>query len=120
MSAENHLSFLSPIRGSLQPTLLNLELSFPGRLFWKFSLLEQYTVGDTELAELRANGWEQIDDFLENPLVLRLTSQLCLVLALTQQGTQKKVMLWSRSADLQHAKQFPVVLTYSTSESSTE
>ena len=55
MSENNHLSFLSPIRGSLQPTLLNLELSFPGRLFWKFALLEHYTVGDTELAEKYAN-----------------------------------------------------------------
>jgi hypothetical protein len=120
MSENNHLSFLSPIRGSLQPTLLNLELSFPGRLFWKFALLEQYTVGDTELAELREKGWEPIEDFLENPLVLRLTSQLCLVLALTQQGTQRKAMLWARSADLQQARQFPVVLTCSPSESSNE
>jgi hypothetical protein len=118
MSEDNHLSFLSPSRGSLQSTVLDLNHYFPGRIFWKLAFLEQYTVGDTELAELREKGWEPIEDFWENPLVLRLTSQLCLVLALTPQGKKEQVMLWARSADLQQARQVPVVLTYSPTESS--
>ncbi len=114
MRAETNPSFLSPIRAMMQPTLLDLEQYFPGRRFWKFALLEPYVVGSSELKELQEKGWQEIEEYEQNPIVLTLTSQLSLVLALTtERGGKKKVMLWARSIDLQHAKRFPVVLTSS-------
>src|SRR5512135_191969 len=114
MRAETNPSFLSPIRAMMQPTLLDLEQYFPGRRFWKFALLEPYVVGSSELKELQEKAWQEIEEYEQNPIVLTLTSQLSRVLALTtERGGKKKVMLWARSIDLQHAKRFPVVLTSS-------
>jgi hypothetical protein len=112
-----HLSFLPPIRGSVMPTVFDLERYFPGRLYWKWALMEKYTVDESKQEELGAAGWEIIDHTAKPSDLLRLTSQLSLVLALAQPGgfaTPKRgeLALWVRSQDLLHAERYPVILVY--------
>lgn len=105
-------TFLAPIRQMVQPTLLDLEHYYPGKLFWKFAFIEQYTVGQKDLQELQEKGWEEIVDYSQNPSMLHLTSQLSFVLALKPRGKRKDLRLWARAADLRHAEHYPVVLAY--------
>ena len=112
-----HLSFLTPTRGSVLPTVFDLERYFPNRLYWKWALMEKYTVDESKLEELRDAGWEMIDHIARPRELLRLTSQLGLVLALALPGKlaspeRGELVLWVRSQDLHHAEQYPVVLVY--------
>jgi hypothetical protein len=111
------LSFLAPTRGSVLPTVFDLERYFPGRLYWKWALMEKYTVDEPKLEELRAAGWEMIDHIAKPREVLHLTSQLGLVLALAHPGRlaspeRGELVLWVRSQDLRRVEQCPVVLVY--------
>lgn len=111
------LSFLAPTRGSVLPTVFDLERYFPNRLYWKWALMEKYTVDESKLEELRAAGWEIIDHTARARDLLRLTSQLGLVLALVLPGRlaapeRGELVLWVRSQDLRHAEQYPVILVY--------
>jgi len=106
-----NLSFLAPTRGPLQPTVLDLERYFPGRLYWKWTAMEKYTIGEEELEELRSTGWETIDYKAMPSVFLRLTSQLNLVLALATPEKQE-LTFWIRNQDLRHAEQYPVMLVY--------
>lgn len=111
------LSFLAPTRGSVLPTVFDLERYFPGRFYWKWALMEKYTVDEAKLEELRAAGWEMIDHTTRARDLLRLTSQLGLVLALALPGRlsapeRGELELWVRSQDLRHAEHYPVVLVY--------
>lgn len=111
------LSFLAPTRGSVMPTVFDLERYFPGRLYWKWALMEKYTVDESKLEELQAAGWEMIDHKARARELLRLTSQLGLVLALALPGRlaspeRDELILWVRSRDLRHTEQYPVVLVY--------
>jgi hypothetical protein len=114
-------SFLSPVRRMIQPTRLDLEHYYPDRHFWKLALLEQYIVSEEEFEELRLKGWQEISDD-QQPILLSLTSQLSLVLALKQRKKKGgQLQLWARATDIEHATHYPVVLTYSSLlDSSTE
>lgn len=109
------LSFLAPTRGSMLPAVFDLDRYFPGRLYWKWALMEKYTVDEAKLEELCAAGWEMLDHTTRARDLLRLTSRLGLVLALTLPGVtpeRGELELWVRSQDLLHAKQYPVILVY--------
>ncbi len=111
------LSFLAPTRGSVLPTVFDLERYFPGHLYWKWALMEKYTVDEPKLEEMRAAGWEMIDHIAKPREILHLTSQLGLVLALALPGRlaspeRGELVLWVRSQDLRHVEQCPVVLVY--------
>jgi hypothetical protein len=111
------LSFLAPTRGSVMPTVFDLDRHFPNRLYWKWALMEKYTVDESKLEELRAAGWEMIDHTARSRDLLRLTSQLGLVLALALPGRlaapeRGELVLWVRSQDLHHAERYPVILVY--------
>jgi hypothetical protein len=106
-----NLSFLAPVRGLVQPTVFDLERYFPGKLFWKWAVMEKYILGEKELEELSAGGWEIIDHTAASNVLLRLTSQLCLVLAAAASG-QQELTLWVKEQDRRHAERCPVVLVY--------
>lgn len=107
-----NLSFLAPVRGMLQPTLVDLARYLPSRIVWKQALIEQYTsrtIDTTEINELCDKGWEPIDYLKDASLLFRITSQLSLVLAFTIDHLPE---LWARTSDIQHAQRYPISLVY--------
>ncbi len=103
----------TPTHAPYEPSFITVP-EFPGQRFWTwgiFALLEQ--VGEEVLAELRAGGWEPWNDETKE-LFLLLESQFAQTLIVVEaQGPQR---YWARTADMQHAQRYPVLLTYRSGE----
>ena len=102
------------VHAPYEPSFITIP-EFPDRRFWTwgiFALLEQ--VGEEVLAELRADGWEPWTDETRE-LFLFLESQFAqtLIVVEAQGGPQR---YWARTADIQHAQRYPVLLTYQSGE----
>ncbi len=104
----------TPLHAPYEPSFITIP-GFPGRRFWTwgiFALLKQ--VGEEVLAELRADGWEPWTDETRE-LFLLLESQFAqtLIVVEAQGGAQR---YWARTADIEHAQRYPVLLTYQSGE----
>jgi hypothetical protein len=104
---------LTPLHAPYEPSFITIP-EFPSRRFWTwgiFTLLEQ--VGEEVLAELQAGDWEPWNDETRE-LFLLLESQFGQTLIVVEaQDTQR---CWARTADIQHAQRYPVLLTYQSGE----
>jgi len=104
---------MTPPHAPYEPSFITIP-EFAGRRFWTwgiFALLEQ--VGEEVLAELRADGWEPWNDGTRE-LFLLLENQFAQTLIVVEaQGAHH---YWARTADIQHAQRYPVLLTYQSGE----
>lgn len=103
----------TPLHAPYEPNFITIP-EFPGQRFWTwgiFALLKG--VGEEVLTELRADGWEPLTDETKE-LFLLLESHLAQTLIVVE--VQDRQQYWARTADIQHARLYPVLLTYQSRE----
>ncbi len=103
----------TPLHAPYEPSFITIP-ELPGQRFWTwgiFALLEQ--VGEEVLAELRAEGWEPWNDETRRFFLLLESHFAQTLIVVEVQGSQR---YWARTADVQHAQLYPVLLTYQSGE----
>ena len=97
-----------PYQSPYEPSFFPLD-DFPGRMFCTWGIFEVVEDADEEvLAGLRADGWEPWNDSTRK-LFFVLQLQLAQTLIVSEKYRFK---YWARTADIQFAADYPVLLTY--------
>src|SRR6266516_7103441 len=97
-----------PYQSPYEPSFFHLD-DFPGRMFCTWGIFEVVEDADEEvLAGLRADGWAPWNDSTRK-LFFVLQLQLAQTLIVSEKYRFK---YWARTADIQFAADYPVLLTY--------
>jgi hypothetical protein len=106
-------SGFTPYQSPYEPSFFPLD-DFPGQMFCSWGIFEVVEDADEEvLAKLRDEGWEPWND-TNRKLFSILQLQLAQILLVS--GKEEPPREWARTADIQFAADYPVLLTYQATE----
>jgi hypothetical protein len=102
-----------PYQSPYEPSFFSLEEDFPGQKFCTWGIFEVVEdANDEVVAKLRADGWAPWDD-TSRELFFVLQLQLAQTLIVLEKELPR---YWTRTSDIQFAADYPVLLTYQTTD----